>query len=356
MNDRQRFNAIMNYQPVDALPVMRLEPYEDDGIARWRKEGLPADKSPDEFLGISSIQLVPLHLGPVPGFEQKIIAEDSETYTEIDYLGCTVRRSKAHPTMYYGYLDHPVKNREDWESYKERFRIDEPERVMQDVDGWIARLNASQMPVGVTLMPWFFRLGFYSMGMERFMTAFYEMPDLIHDMFAHWSELVTKGLRPFLGRVQIDVVSFAEDLAYKGGPHLSPKMYTEFFLRYQDPLVAECRAAGVKIINLYTSGNIFSLLPLLMERGFNLTWPLERACGMDPIELRKQFGKELRLAGGVPKEALIAGPEAIDREIQRLLPVIREGGYVPAVDDMVPPEVSFDNYRHYIDAIRAIKM
>jgi len=152
------------------------------------------------------------------------------------------------------------------------------------------------------------------------------------------------------------VVSFAEDLAYRGGPHLSPKTYTEFFLRYQDPVVAELRAAGVKTINMYTSGNILSLLPLLMERGFNLTWPLERACGMDPIELRRRFGRHLRLAGGVPKEALIAGPEAIDREIERLMPLIREGGYLPAVDDMVPPEVSFNSYCHYVDAIRAIRV
>lgn len=355
MNSRQRFNSILDYGPTDAIPVMRLEPYEDDGIVGWRSQGLPEDQSPDEFLGISSIQLVPVHTGPVPAFEQRIIAEDAETFTETDWMGCTVRRSKAHPTMYYGFLDHPVKTREDWERYKTHFRLNEPERVM-DVEHWAAKLNASEMPVGITLMPWLFRLGFYSMGMERFMTAFYETPDLIHDMFSHWSQLVMQGIRPFLGKAKIDVLTFAEDLAYKGGPHLSPEMYKEFFLPYQDPVVEECRAAGVKLVNMYTSGNIFRLLPLLMERGFNLTWPLERACGMDPVELRRTFGRELRLAGGVPKEALIAGPEAIDREIERLIPLIREGGYIPAVDDMVPPEVSFDNYRHYIDAIRAIRL
>ena len=76
--------------------------------------------------------------------------------------------------------------------------------------------------------------------------------------------------------------------------------------------------------------------------------------GMDPVMLRKRFGRELRLGGGIAKEALIAGPDAIDREIERLMPVIRDGGFIPAVDDCPPPEVPLKTFAYYVEALRKI--
>ena len=115
------------------------------------------------------------------------------------------------------------------------------------------------------------------------------------------------------------------------------------------------KAHGIKIISQYTAGNIESLLPIMIGQGFNTTWPLERGSAMDPVELRKIYGKDLRLAGGVSKEALIAGPDAIDRTFDHLMPLIHEGGFIPAIDDMVPPEVPLEHYRYYIESVRAIK-
>ena len=72
--------------------------------------------------------------------------------------------------------------------------------------------------------------------------------------------------------------------------------------------------------------------------------PLEIASGTDPYELRRLYGDRVLLKGGIDKRALIAGREAIDAEIARLEPLVRDGGYVPHVDHRVPPDVSFDNY------------
>jgi uroporphyrinogen decarboxylase len=258
--------------------------------------------------------------------------------------------------MYYGYIDHPVKTRDDWARYRERYLGDAAARLPADLDAMASALNASPYPVGLEFFPLFFRGCFYLMGMERFLTAFYEAPDLVHAIFEDLARMALDVLRLVLPRVRLDFVSFAEDLAYKTGPHVSPRLYREFWLPYQGPMLEEIRRAGVPVVSLYTSGNIEALLPLLMEHGFNATWPLERGAGMDPVVLRQRHGRELRLGGGIPKEALVAGPAAIDREIDRLMPLIEEGGYLPAIDDMVPPEVPLAHYRHYIEAIRAIRL
>lgn len=356
MNDRERFSRVMQYQPVDRLPLMLFEPYEQYGVDQWRKEGLPADISPDTHFGIGRIRHAPLNLGPIPPFDQTIISETESEYVQLDWLGATVRRQKAAPGMYYGYIDHPVKNLADWKSYSRRLDASSAGRIPGDLHRIAAELNACTSPVGVCFFPFFFRLGFYTMGMERFMTAFYDQPDLIHKMFAFWSDLILKTLRPVLAVTKIDVAFFGEDLAYKAAPHVSPSLYRDFWLPYQDPIVAELKRHNVPLIAMWTAGNIVPLLPMLMEHGFNATWPLEQQAGMEPAALRRQLGRELRLCGGFAKEALIAGPFAIDREIERLMPVIRDSGFIPAVDDCPPPEVPLSTFAYYIEALRKVRV
>lgn len=355
MTARERFRRIMNYEPVDRPLVIALEPYEGFGVRKWYGEGLPQGEDPSRFLGMDRLELVPLSFGPLPDWERQVVAEDAETITEIGWLGATIRRRKEAPEMYYGHVDHAVKTRQDWEGCKWRFRASTEGRVPADLEALAARLAACDQPVGLHIFPFFFRLAFYLMGMERFMTAFYEEPALIHDMFSFWGEFVRATLAPVLAAVKLDFVTFAEDLAYKNGPHISPRIYEEFWLPHQDPVVADLHAAGVPVVCMWSAGNLTALLPLMLEHGINCTWPLERMSGMDPLTVRAEFGKRLRLGGGIPKEALIAGPEAVAREIEYLTPLMKEGGFVPAVDDMPPPETAWGTYRGYVEGMRGVK-
>jgi len=356
MNARERFQRIMRYEPVDRLPVILLEPFEGYGVEQWKKQGhLPEDRWPDEFLGIDIIRKPPVGFGPLPPFEQTVLEEDEQYFTAIDWMGGTVRRDKSAPGMYYGYIDHPVKNLDDWKRYQERFQWSTAGRTPENIDAVCAELNAAEAPVGMDLFPFFFRMGFYAMGMEPFLTAFYDQPELIHAMFSHWSDFMLELIRPVLPKVKLDYVTIAEDLAYRGGPNISPAIYAEFWLPYQEPIIRELQQHDVGLISMWTAGDINPLLPLLLEHGFNSTWPLEGPA-MDPYLLRERYGKELKMAGGISKQTLIDGPAAIDRELERLLPLIAEGGFIPAPDDCIPPEVPFDTFRHYVEAVRAIRL
>jgi hypothetical protein len=44
----------------------------------------------------------------------------------------------------------------------------------------------------------------------------------------------------------------------------------------------------------------------------------------------------------------------VDREFERLLPVVRQGGYIPGADHQVPPSTSLENYRYYIGRLRQV--
>ncbi|MCG2660649.1 MAG: hypothetical protein L6437_10445 [Kiritimatiellae bacterium] len=58
------------------------------------------------------------------------------------------------------------------------------------------------------------------------------------------------------------------------------------------------------------------------------------------------------MIGGIDKREIAKGKSAINAEIERNRPVIEEGGYIPAIDHSVSADISFDNYRYFIDAIQ----
>jgi hypothetical protein len=358
MNARERFLRVMFYQEVDCLPVLAVEPYETALVDRWVREGHLPDPSPEKTLGMDQILQVPINFGPIPPFDQRILHENAETYIQITDLGATVIRKKEAPLTYYGHIDHPVKTLADWKQYSLRFDPYSSGRwVSTGGKGeTFAALNNLEHPVGISIFPFFFRLGFYTLGMERFLTAFHDEPGLIHEMFSFWSHFILETVRPVLEHVKVDVIFFGEDLAYKNNTLISPRVYREFWHPYQDPIIRLIQEHEVPLICQWSSGKLDALLPDMLDHGINCTWPLDCSAGIDAQQLRARYGRNLRLVGNIPVKALLTGPRAIDMEIARLMPLIREGGFIPALDDMVPMETPFEHYRYLIDSIRDIRL
>ena len=75
--------------------------------------------------------------------------------------------------------------------------------------------------------------------------------------------------------------------------------------------------------------------------------------GMDIVKVRQEF-PGLRFIGGFNKLRIAEGKEAIDREFERILPVIRGGGYIPGSDHQVAPSTSLENYRYYIQRLTEV--
>ena len=48
------------------------------------------------------------------------------------------------------------------------------------------------------------------------------------------------------------------------------------------------------------------------------------------------------------------GPAAIDAEFERILPVVRQGGYIVGADHQVTPDTSLENYRYYIGRLKEV--
>jgi uroporphyrinogen decarboxylase len=357
VNARERFRRIMNFESVDRLPLMEIEGYEQPTIERWRSEGLPADQSPDQALEMDGITWLPVGFAPVPEFEQRVVEENDEYVIEINAMGITTKRVKGRQQhTYEGYVDFPVKNLHDWREYAKRLDGKTPERYGSQwgPDLWQS-LNDCDRPVGLLIHPFCFRMGLFTMGLENFLVAFYEQPDLLHAMFDHCATMALDVIKEVSAHVTIDYACIAEDMAFRSGPHISPEMYREFWWPHQPPVMDALKAAGVDVIAMWSSGDLRPILPTLIEAGFNTTWPVEDFVGMNVAELRKEYGNSMRFVGNIPIRAVADGKDAIDRQIEeKVVPLMAEGGYIPTIDDQTPPEVSWENYCYYINRLREL--
>jgi uroporphyrinogen decarboxylase len=164
-----------------------------------------------------------------------------------------------------------------------------------------------------------------------------------------FADFTIETARPVLEETDVDYFALNEDFAMKNGPLLSPDTFRTFIYPHLRRLVEFLKSHGTRYVWLDSDGNPEALVPQLMDAGIDVLWPLERASDMDPVRIRKKFGRGLRLSGGVDKREIAKGRAAIDAHLQALIPVVEDGGFIPTIDHTVPPDISWDNFRYYMD-------
>ena len=69
---------------------------------------------------------------------------------------------------------------------------------------------------------------------------------------------------------------------------------------------------------------------------------------MDYRDLRREFGRDMRLIGGIDLNVLRYGKAVIRREVEeKVPPLLADGGYIPLADGRVREDVPFENYAYY---------
>ena len=124
------------------------------------------------------------------------------------------------------------------------------------------------------------------------------------------------------------------------------RLMDDFMAPYYRKLLA--RVKEMEMLTLVdTDGDVTLLVPWLLDQGGEGVLPLERQAGVDGMSLRARF-PNLRMVGHYNKMAMPQGEEAMRAEFERLLPLIKSGGFIPSVDHQTPPGVSLDQYRSYL--------
>lgn len=363
MTSRERFHACMNYAAVGRAPNHEVGVWVQTKL-RWRDEGLAVDDlNWDWFVGEARWEMDPreyadVRFDMVPAYEEKVLSREGDTEVIQRANGVVSRAlvagaAEGMRASMDEYLSFPVTTREDFAALKQRYRPSAPSRYPAyweqfHLPGWNAREHVLVLGRNCSTLGFYWRAREW-MGTENLSYAWYDQPELMHEMMEFVADFTIETARPLLERgVKPDYVFINEDMSMKNGPLLSPDTYRTFILPHMKRLVAFLRAAGVPWVVVDTDGNCELLIPLLLEAGVDGIWPLERASDMDPVAIRRKFGRSLRLWGGVDKRELAKDAAAIDAHLRRLQPLVAEGGFIPTVDHLVPPDVSLANFEHYM--------
>ena len=321
MNNRERFHETMNFGSPDHVPYFE-EGIRKDVLKTWRKQGLAAHADLAKMFTTDEREEIDLDMDPHP-WPKRWPA------------------TKADLTAFARRLDPD-----------DRSRL--PKNWKKCLPGWKQREHVLMLRVH---RGFFLTMGV--MGWQRF----YELMKLIHNdpgfvrgMMQIQAEFTAALVDRLLQDVEIDAAIFSEPIGANHGPLISPEMFDDFVLSSYRPLLDVLHRRQVKIVILRTYANARLLVPVLMENGFDCLWACEvNTASMDYRSLRNEFGRHLRLIGGIDLDVLREGKEAIRRELEeKVPPLLEQGGYVPLADGRVRADIPFENYIYYRQLLQKI--
>lgn len=353
---RERFVKTLTFQPVDRIPLVEW-PIRKSTMTAWVSQGYPEGASPQEFFNLDTMYLyAPINMGMYPMFEEKIIEQTSEYKIWQDNLGAIRKDFIKDATPGFvtrSWLSFPVKDRKDFLEMKKRYNSSDPNRYVKDWKKRADVYNKAHVPVHLSI-PFLFWVARDWMGFENLCLAFYDMPELVEEMFEFITDFCIETLKRGIEYIAIDIVEFKEDMAYKGAPMISPKMFRKFMMPHYVRMIDFLKSNGAKLVYVDCDGYPGGLVTPWIEAGVDGMSPCEIAAGCDMLELRKQY-PGFALFGGIDKRELAKDRKAIYDEVMSKVPyMIEKGGYIPHVDHAIPPDVPLENYLYYREVLTRV--
>jgi uroporphyrinogen decarboxylase len=318
MNNRKRFFETIHYGTPDRIPYFE-EGIRSDTLKAWRAQGLPNDFDPGQHFPSDGREEIKLDVDPHPYFKTW-----PSSWDDLKFLP--------------KYLDpnDPRRLPENWDVEK-----------LKDHDE-VLMVRAHE---GL----------FLSMGVEngasftRLMYQLADTPDFVREYMRIQGEFAANLTELVLKEVAFDALVFSEPIGDNNGALISPKMYEDLVLPNYQPLLELAGRYNIKTIICRTYANMKALIPSLLKWGIDCLWACEvEQSVMNYPALRKEYGRDLKLIGGIDLDALREGEEAIRRAIDEIAPLVEEGGFIPLADGRVRADVPFENYVFYRELLKEL--
>lgn len=315
----------------------------------WPTQGLPLDSDVKEYFNFDTSQMmINAEQLIYPQFPVKILREDENYIDYVDLDGCSRRFSKINPVIPAG-IKWPIGSWDDWNVIKEE-RMNVRNIRKRLPDNWselVKEYNSRDYPLAVGGYPnGLFGSLTHLIGYENLFLFYYDEPELIKDMLETITDIWIALWEEIMYEVDIDLGNFWEDISYGKGSMISPKTFKEFLSPYYKKLTKFLRSKNVDIILVDTDGDCNELIPLFMETGITGLYPMEVSAGMDVVSARKKY-PDLQILGGIPKSDIALGKERIDQFLESVDWLLKQGGYIPYGDHLIPPEVPWNKFKYY---------
>jgi uroporphyrinogen decarboxylase len=340
MTSRERHICMYERREADRVPITDI-PWGPT-LERWRNQGLPPDVDWEEFFDIDRVAYISVDNSPQ--YPVATLEETDEYRIHTTAWGATLK-DWTHAGSVPQFLHFTIHDRDSWEAAKARMQPTD-DRIPWDIlrrehprwveEGWWKQANL-----------WF---GFdvthaWTVGTERILMAMIEDPEWCRDMFETFLDVNLALLdKVWDAGYTFDSVHWPDDMGYKHAQFFSLRTYRNVLKPVHARAAEWAHRRGVKV-HLHSCGDINPFIPDLIEIGVDCLNPLEVKAGMDPIRLKKEYGRDLVLHGGI-NALLWEDLDKLEEEMARILPVLKEGGgYIFSTDHSVPDSVTIEGFR-----------
>ena len=382
MTHRERAMAVLHYRDYDRLPVVHFGFWRTtDGVLyKWARQGHitleeaqswrdgnPTDVALTRRLGFdfnwytvfrpNTGLLPPLKTGvleTLPDGSQKVL----------DGSGAIVLHKEGAGSIPMAF-DHLLKGRKEWEeTFKPRLQF-----TQERLDNALVRIKDHQVP-------------FSDGGREYLQESSWQEPYGLHcgslyGIIRNWlglegsaylladDEKLFDEIIDTVGTLCYDATratlesgarfDFGEDISFKNGPLVNPEIFREKVGPHYRRITDLLGRYGTDIVSLDSDGKVDDLVPIWLENGVNTMFPIEVGTWHASIApWRERYGRALRGVGGMDKRVFAEDFAAVDREIERLKPLVELGGYIPCPDHRIAPDAEWDNVRYYCDRMHRV--
>ena len=349
MTSHERFSRMFAHQAADRIPI--IDSPWGATIERWQREGLPAGVDYVDYFGLDRVTGIGVDTSP--RYPAATLEETDEYVIYTTGWGATMKQKK-HAATTPDFLDFIIKDPDSWREAKARM-TPTPDRIPWD---YLKAHYPTWRKEGAWIQGGFW-FGFdithsWTVGTERVLMAMVEDPEWCREMFEHElaMDLALFDMIWDAGYT-FDSISWPDDMGYKYHTFFSLETYREILKPVHKRAIDWAHAKGIKA-HLHSCGDIHTFVPELLEIGLDALNPLEVKAGMNPAELKAEFGDRLVLHGGI-NAVLYDQPEALEAEMRRVVPVLKEGGgYIFSSDHSVPSSVSLPAFRQIVELAKEL--
>jgi uroporphyrinogen decarboxylase len=349
MTGRERIANILARKPVDRIGL--FEHFWGDTLKKWQDEGhIEEGEDLATHFGFDLASSWCFSMVARLDFEPEVLEETEETRLVRDGNGATLRSHKLHAST-PEHVDFAVRDRASWEALIKPHLTPSRERInfqgYRDARRAAADAQRYFCWAGVNC----FELMHPVCGHEHMLMGMALEPDWIAEMAMLYVDTTIALMEIlFAEEGKPDGIWFYEDMGFKNRPFMSPQMYRELIQPAHKKSMDFCHAQGLPVIT-HSCGFIEPLLPGLVEAGIDCLQVIEVKAGMDLLRIKKNFGDDIALCGGMDARNLVANDkDAIAAELREKIGPVKENyGYILHSDHSIPTTTDYDTYRFFVD-------
>lgn len=356
MTTRERFVRTLTGQPVDRVPFMKVFGGDNAILAHWEQEHPGLRQEIDALLqfegGYRGWRTTPVNMDPSQLKPVEVLEDTTERLVQRRGDGTVEMIQKTGDYNRHD-IEWPIKTMDDWREYKARhLQADDPSRFPANWAELVQEYRGRDYPLQLT------HRGVYGfarnrMGDENMAYAFYDQPELMHDLMDSYTDMCLEVWGEMVAEVEFDLIECWEDMAYRSGSLISPKTFREFMTPNYRRIREFAEAHKIPIVLVDSDGYIEDLCEVMYEAGVNAMYPFEVQSNNDVARVRERF-PGMGCVGGLNKQVMAEGKEAIDREMDRARGLIELGRFIPGPDHFVLSDVTFASYRYFMEQLREV--